>query len=350
MRFPGINFLKALAALFIMWGHTSQECFGQWQGGVHALPVPAECVTLFFLISGFLASINAKDFSSWKEILNYYQKRAKRLFPLYYTYICIAILAFALINRNGEIINHRLWFYLFPAGEIPFSCGTGILPLVHLWYIGAITLLFIIFPFFSRIEESRKISTSLAIFIGWNAIKILLYFVFGKGIAYRMIGVIRADSFFLGVAVALLLKRDTSGLIKFTGSIAIQVIAWGMFLLSGLYDSHIPAPTRNPFFSIAYCLLLLSMVSKRADFISRYRVIDYLGQISYGIYVWHPLVIILLAELVRIFGISPESITANFLIYLTVSFISIGIAGFTHRYIEEPAVKRQYNGLHTKKI
>lgn len=348
MRFPGINLLKALAALFIMWGHTSQECFGQWQGSVHQVPVPAECVTLFFVISGFLAAFNAKDMSCRKDVKLYYCKRSKRLFPLYYAYIFVAIIAFVAINRADEIINPNLWFYLLPAGEIPFCNGTGTLPLVHLWYIGAVTLLFLVFPLFNMTNKNKKIIIGIVIFAAWNLLKLLIYFTVGKGFLYKIFGVVRADSFFLGAAVAILFKHGNKKLTYMTGNKGFQVIIWGLFIFSDLYGSCIPAPARNLYFSILYSMLVLCVLPERLENNKCGKVFGYMGQISYGIYVWHPLVIILVSDLLRQNDFYPSSAFANVLIYVVITAISICLAGLTNKLIENTIAKKHQIGLHTQ--
>ena len=54
IHLPGLNGLRAIAALSVMWGHTFQRDFGDWGVEGFKLPVVADGVTLFFVISGFL--------------------------------------------------------------------------------------------------------------------------------------------------------------------------------------------------------------------------------------------------------------------------------------------------------
>lgn len=54
IHLPGLNGLRAIAALSVMWGHTFQTTFGDWGTKGFQLPVVADGVTMFFVISGFL--------------------------------------------------------------------------------------------------------------------------------------------------------------------------------------------------------------------------------------------------------------------------------------------------------
>ena len=51
IHLPGLNGLRAIAALSVMWGHTFQSDFGDWGVDGFKLPVVADGVTLFFVIS-----------------------------------------------------------------------------------------------------------------------------------------------------------------------------------------------------------------------------------------------------------------------------------------------------------
>ncbi len=101
--FPGLNGLRALAALSVLWGHTFQDTFGIWKTSAgNILPshnfFSIDGVTLFFVISGFLITyllLKELDKTNTINIPKFYMRRILRIWPIYYGYIiaCIAILA-----------------------------------------------------------------------------------------------------------------------------------------------------------------------------------------------------------------------------------------------------------------
>ena len=134
-RVKGLNGIRALCALFILLGHISQRDFCQWE--ITSLPLPECCAYVFFLISGILAGYRIDQTG---DVLSYYRKKARRILPLYYFYVIISVLLFVVMGRLDEVLDSRLWYYLFLVPQIPFCSHTGILPLVHLWFIGTIVL------------------------------------------------------------------------------------------------------------------------------------------------------------------------------------------------------------------
>ena len=103
----GLNGLRAIAAMVLLWGHIPQDSFAQWE--ISSLPLPVCCAYVFFVLSGFLAGYLLKE----KIILvDYYKKKAKRILPLYYSYILITIIFYLVIGRGNDIINKDLWYYL----------------------------------------------------------------------------------------------------------------------------------------------------------------------------------------------------------------------------------------------
>ncbi len=105
--FPGLNGLRALAALSVLWGHTFQDTFGIWreksgniiQTNTHGLF--ADGVTLFFVISGFLITfllLKELEKSGTINVPKFYMRRILRIWPIYYGYIIIAIIVFAFLG------------------------------------------------------------------------------------------------------------------------------------------------------------------------------------------------------------------------------------------------------------
>ena len=104
----GLNGIRALCALFLLWGHISQHDFCQWE--IRSLPLLECSAYVFFVISGFLAGYRIDKING---VLAFYKKKARRFLPLYYSYLVFSVLAFFAIGRAYEVFNIRLLYYLF---------------------------------------------------------------------------------------------------------------------------------------------------------------------------------------------------------------------------------------------
>ena len=154
----GLHGIRALCALFILWGHISQHDFCQWE--IFSLPIPECCAYVFFVISGFLAGYRIDKTNC---LVPYYKKKVRRIFPLYYFYLVVTFFVYLVIGWGEQMLDCRLLYYLFLLPQIPFCSHDGILPLVHLWFIGTIVLFYFIFPFFAKLkEDKRKIGAVLS--------------------------------------------------------------------------------------------------------------------------------------------------------------------------------------------
>ena len=127
---PGLNGIRAVAALTVLFGHMWAP-FGNW--GVSPswhIPWPSGPVTTFFVISGFLITyllMNEIGKTNDVSIPKFYMRRILRIWPLYYAYLALAIVAVWIFHDE---INNAAWFYTFFSGNISHAIGLGII-LVH---------------------------------------------------------------------------------------------------------------------------------------------------------------------------------------------------------------------------
>ncbi|MBP6663030.1 MAG: acyltransferase, partial [Paludibacter sp.] len=84
---PGLNGLRALAAITVLISHIFQDTFGNWGLEYLNLPLFTDGVTLFFVISGFLITyLLLQELGKTKtiDIPKFYIRRILRIWPIYY--------------------------------------------------------------------------------------------------------------------------------------------------------------------------------------------------------------------------------------------------------------------------
>lgn len=322
-RVKGLNGIRALCALFILLGHISQRDFCQWE--ISSLPLPKCCAYVFFLISGILAGYRIDQTG---DVLSYYRKKARRIFPLYYSYVLISVLLFVALGRSDEVLDSRLWYYLFLVPQIPFCSQMGILPLVHLWFIGTIVLFYVLFPLFALLEDNKRVFGAAVIAIACFLVKLALRVISGTdSVMYHLVTVTSLDILFAGVWVGLLMRKGNPVLDRLKDATWLGLIAWLLFLGSGFYVRLIPAPIRVEF--IAFLAFVIIMTQQAHSPVPNLEIkfLDWMGDISYEIYVVQIIVIILLSLLYSKAGIELQAAV----IYLVCSAIVIGVAWCFHK-------------------
>lgn len=317
----GIDGLRAICALIILLGHIPAKTFAGWD--VDSTSLPVCCAYVFFVISGFLAGNRLSDWSSPRV---YWIRKAKRLFPLYYSYILVSIIVFAILKRNDEILNPRLLYYLFLVPSVPFCESNGIVPLVHLWFIGTLSLFYFVFALFANLcrnkGENRAIASAGIICVSWFFIKILIHLIWGKDtFAYRFVGITCFDVLFLGVVGGLLLQKYGHILCKYANIVAF--FSWLLFLLSGLYGNFIPAPIRTEFIAIIALAIIWSQQSVPFSRFLDNGFFHWLASISYEIYVTQVIIIVLLSSVFCSLGLH----LSDFSVYL-VAVISVFVVSW----------------------
>ncbi len=332
----GLNGLRIIAALLILFGHIAQDCYGSWSkqmGGESFLPGGG--LVLFFVLSGFLASYTLQinpDFS----VKNYYKKKVLRILPLYYLYIVFSLIAFSLIGKSSVLLCKEFIYYVIPLGNIPFSSGEGIAPFLHLWYVGAIIQFYLIYPWIAKITKEKLMFWSFIICLFWIVIKVALYILAKGSFAHRIIGCTQFDSLFLGVFIGTLVINKNKIITHIQNSAIVFIITWMLFLSSGFYSHLIPSVIRNDFFAVITGLLILGQIASKPVFSLENKILNTLGEISYGIYVWQITIIILLSELYTFWG----GYLQNIIIYSIVTIITIVISYFSYYYFEKPFYKK----------
>lgn len=314
----GLNGFRALCALFILWGHISQRDFCQWE--ISMLPLPECCAYVFFVISGFLAGYRIDKTKGWWP---YYKKKVRRIFPLYFFYLFVTVVIYLASGQAKQVLQPRLLYYLFLLPQIPFCCHDGILPLVHLWFIGTIVLFYFIFPLFAKLREDTRKVGAVVISIAWLFLKLSVWvFVGADSFLYRIISVTCFDVLFAGVWAGLLMKERDSLLDKVRRLSWIGVIAWLLFLCSGYYGRLIPAPVRIEYIALLSLLIIITQQAESPVPSLECGFLNWLGTFSYEIYISHIVVIILISSAYARMEMELPSIV----LYLVCTMVVIGVA------------------------
>ena len=324
-RLKGLNAIRAICALFILWGHVAQRDFCQWE--IVSLPLPECCAYVFFVISGFLAGYRI---DKTEGVISYFKKKARRILPLYYSYLIVSILACMAIGRADQVLDSRLWYYIFLLPQIPFCSTEGLLPLVHLWFIGTIVLFYVLFPFFAKLKEDRQVTMAAVIAVAWLLLKLALRAFVGTDSAlYHFVGVTALDVLFAGVWDGLLLKRGNTLLDKVKGMTWLSIAAWLLFFCSGLYARFVPAPVRVEYIAMLALVIVVTQQADPAFPNLENKFLDWMGAVSYEIYVTQIIVIILLSLGYSKLGMELPAVV----IYLVCTAVVIGVAWCFHQVL-----------------
>ena len=339
IHLPGLNGLRAIAALSVVCGHTFHPVFGDWGVKGFSLSQVDFGVTLFFVISGFLITyllINEQQQSRDVNVPKFYMRRILRIWPLYFLYMVLALL----ITGTGR--DQNIWYYCFFTANIPFIMSVGILPIVHYWSIGVEEQFYLFWPWLVKMTKGRTRRLFIMAFVlccSWLLCKCFFYFWGDKGITYRFFAVTRFDCMMIGAMGSILYYQKNIVFMKVVEKRWVGLMGLVLLVVSQFWMNAIPTPIRPQVIALLSLLAIMGQLANKPIVNLENRFCDFIGKISYGIYVVHPVLIILLSGAFRKSGIQLPSPWGTIAIYLGVALITCGVAWLSYRFVEKPFLK-----------
>jgi peptidoglycan/LPS O-acetylase OafA/YrhL len=272
---------------------------------VHVFDYGSLGVDLFFVLSGFLITgILFEAKGSQGYFRNFYMRRALRIFPLYY-----AILAFIFFVAphipwfQGEDLNvlqaRQGWAWLYGVNIYDAMHAAFSFPYIdHFWSLAVEEHFYFFWPLvvwtFSR-EALMRVSVAIA--LASLVLRVSCAAANVSELALFVLTPCRLDALCIGGFLALG-ARGPSGLDDLVRKIR-KVLPLACGLLLGLYAMNrvtlaMTKPlhqVRNSLFAVIFgCMIVLSVTAPMGSLYARFfrsRTMVWLGQYSYGLYVFH---------------------------------------------------------------
>lgn len=333
-HFPSLDGLRCLSILPVVWHHSTprplEGVLGKGPLGVH----------LFFAISGFLITtllLRERDSRGEVALRKFYLRRALRIFPLYYLVLGIYALRAWLFLPDSPLREHffrSLPYYATYTGNWFVDYGVPH-PVVFgfSWSLATEAQFYLLWPPVVALARGWKLPTAfmLGLFAldfgtesGW------LRGVFGaEGAAVQIVTSLSAP-ICLGSLLALGLHHQRSfrllGLLlgtKLGAPLALFGLAASVAVDAPLLLIHVAM------------VLLVGAVSVRPDHgltcVLDARLPGYVGEVSYGVYLFHVSVITVSKWLLP--GASAS------VLFVLASLGSVAVAALSYRWFEGPFLR-----------
>ena len=334
MRIPQIQALRAFAAVLVVIYH-AKITSGGYIG-----------VDIFYVISGYLITgllLRELEKTGTLGLKTFYLRRIKRLLPTsFFVLIITAITAWWLypstmrsdLGRDIAAAGIYISNYLFAFWQMDYQNLSAIPPVViHYWSLAVEEQFYIFWPFiiFSLFKRGGRALVGKAIAV--ITIASFLFSLYQTSVApiwafYSL----PTRAWELGVG-ALLLYIPAR--IKFSQNylwIALALFVYGTFA----FRDNTPFPgiaALVPVIATAISLAAVHSWPKVLNSIGNHRIVQWLGAISYPLYLWHwPLLVIPVVYLGRGLHIYER---------LFCVLATLLCADLTHRFIEEPLRHKQ---------
>jgi len=366
--FNGLNALRFFAAYLVVLHHAEQirlkyHLFSLKQyslfnnGGVG--------VTFFFVLSGFLITyLLLKENRIYNDISirNFYVRRVLRIWPLYFMLVGIGTLALPILIKLLHInyampyhFTNVFGYYLF---FMPFMVNVlfGHHLLEPLWSIGVEELFYLSWAPAIKVFRKHILSIIIITISIKLALSIGLYFSNVSASIKEVVGMLQFEAMGIGgLGAYIIFNRQKDIKEGFIFSKAFQVLMFVFIISYVLFWKELSAFSdifkilwTTPLAShilmmLVFCWLIINISLNENSLVKlNGKKLNFLGEISYGIYMYHMLVVfgvvVILSKVLN--HLNPVISTIVF--YIIITSGTVIVSYLSKRFFEEPFLRLKH--------
>jgi peptidoglycan/LPS O-acetylase OafA/YrhL len=297
-------------------------------------------VTIFFTLSGFLITyLLLKEIQKTTKVSvkKFYMRRILRIWPLYFLFLIIVLVVMQFK------VDFNIWFYVFILPNVPFAFAgisgliTTIPLLDHYWSLGVEEQFYAFWPWIFKFK--KKIEQFMIVFIlAFMILKFGVKFLEAPPVLVSFIYFTRFSCLVIGALGAYYFHFKKEKLL-FVNNKVIDIASWALIFLMMLNVIPVFPIIANEIISILTLVIIFNQINNDNPIISlENKVLDYLGKISFGLYIYNPLIIYFFAFVFAKIPIENSALKIV-LIILTNFTTIIVISHLSYFYFEKRFLK-----------
>jgi peptidoglycan/LPS O-acetylase OafA/YrhL len=356
IQFPGLNGVRFIAAFLVIVDHT--ELFKSYLGyptlwaNSYSAYLGAFGVSIFFVLSGFLITylLLEEQQEAPIRIRHFYLRRILRIWPLYYLIVALGFFVIPHLDffqvpiyssDMGDSL-HRLLLFVGLAANVAFVYLPTVPFANVLWSVAVEEQFYLFWPHVVRIKR-YLLWIMFLLLGGYLALK------FYAGSVDRQFELLvirtRFSAMIIGGIGAYLVFHQKA-VIQFLYHRGVQIALMVLFVCMGMdwIPYHSLAWMQDELISLVVCGLILNIATNPRPLISlENSVFAYLGKLSYGLYVYHLFVVVLVLKGMPVI-VDLQSLPTWMGYSLTLGMILIlttGISHLSYRYFESYFLRKK---------
>ena len=345
--YPALDGLRGLAILLVAFYHNFgfiNYFFFGWLG-----------VDLFFVLSGFLITdILLKTKNDPHYLKNFYGRRVLRIFPVYYLTLIVLLFIVPVINKDLLHVryyqDHQLWLWTYLQNWLyifnpPPADSLG---LTHLWSLAVEEQFYLVWPFVILLIRHVKplFVFMFVLLVAIIAIRFIVWQYHIEKIAYfNLYTFSRIDGICIGSMTALLRQFNSHFLQKNIALIVSSLAGLNFifYLFNNAYSFSFPflAIIGYTTFAVVFGILVNEAVNNNTIITLFFdnRIMKFLGRISYGLYIFHWPIYLMLKNL--------SFNLPNLVISIAATGIAVIISWLSFEIFESKILKLKKNFQYT---
>ena len=366
--FPNLNAIRFLAALVVIIHHVemTKHWFGlpniyanSFVGGVFG----QLGIILFFVLSGFLITyllLEEHKRSGSISIKGFYMRRMLRIWPLYYLITILGLyvlpnIPFFNIPEFTEYVNDDLGaksaLFLTFFSNVAYSMYEHVPYSSQTWSVGVEEQFYLIWPLLMLFAIKRKkivtmLVSLITIYLAVKTVVVYQYAIDMNNIAAMKRWLywdhFSIDCMAIGGISAYLLFFKKERILKLLFNSYLQITLYAILTVMVLRGWTLPWFNKE-LYAVIFAVLVLNLAANPNTILKlEYKPLNYLGKISYGLYMYHNLMIVIVMKLMIVSGLfNIGSVAGSVFLQILCLAATILISAFSYEYFEKWFLRRK---------
>jgi peptidoglycan/LPS O-acetylase OafA/YrhL len=369
-HFAGLDELRGIACLMVMLNHfaTYKDMYGVGDPFTHLVfrDWGTSGLDLFFILSGFLITYLLLFEQSVEGSISapkFYMRRILRLWPVYFIIILLGHVIgvwatdFFDPRNDNPIIQQQYWGRtLFIALLLPHITYLKYHPVsvitAHTWSIGVEEQFYWGWPWVVKLVRKRLVPLMVMLIVLSFISEFIYFYLYDHKwliASYRWISITssinaffywsRAGYFALGGLLAYcFLNRE--GVRKYIcHPVSLVAACMGAFIFTYWLKVIVCS---GMLLACSYAIIVGNVIWRGNPFRGlTMRALGYVGKISYGVYMYHPMLLIGILAVNHKWGFPVSGFIPNLSIFIICIAAAVTIATISYKYIEQPFLRHR---------
>lgn len=346
---PALDGIRGLGVILVLIFHygSSTMALGLGTSVLRVTGIGWSGVDLFFVLSGFLITgllYDAKGRQNYFK--NFYARRTLRIFPLYY-FAAIVVIILAVITGYGILGGSNPVWVLLYVGNFQMAINGGGSILDHFWSLAIEEQFYLIWPMIVlSLSRGKLMLVALAMIVISPLVRTLLVLNDAPDLGVYVLTPARMDGLAMGALIALFVRgpRGIAPLVPWAWRLGAVSAAAFLVIVVVRRDFSTSDPViltaGISLLTIMYSsLLVLSLTFRPLQSVMEMPVMGWFGKYSYGLYVWHPIVNIILLHSPLTAQFEADTPLKVVALVLFAFMVSLLVTLASYKFLEAPLLR-----------